>query len=47
MVGQNDKPGAEFFDVLLQANAFEAIAGKTYPSAVRRFGYRLHDDSNP
>ncbi len=47
MVGEEErirreklKPGAEFFDVLLQANAFEAIAGKAYPGATRRFGPR-------
>lgn len=35
---EKSKPGAEFFDVLLQANAFDAIAGKTHPGAIRRFG---------
>ncbi len=35
---EKDNPGAEFFDVLLQANAFEAIAGKAHPDAARRFG---------
>jgi hypothetical protein len=33
-----DKPGAEFFDILLQANAFEVIAGKAHAGAARRFG---------
>lgn len=32
------RPGAEFFDVLLQANAFDAIAGKALAGADRRFG---------
>lgn len=32
------RPGAEFFDVLLQANAFEAIVGKALAGADRRFG---------
>ena len=32
------KPGAEFFDVLLEANAFEVISGKVHADAVRRFG---------
>jgi hypothetical protein len=37
---ETQKPGAEFFDVLLCANAFEAIAGKVNPAATRRFGPR-------
>ena len=32
------KPGAEFFDVLLHANSFEAIAGKFPDEVTQRFG---------
>ncbi len=35
---QARKPGAEFFEVLLNANAFTAIAGKLPPEVTRRFG---------
>jgi Eco57I restriction-modification methylase len=31
-------PGAQFFDVLLHANAFEVIAGKTAADVTQRFG---------
>jgi hypothetical protein len=32
------KPGAQFFDVLLHANSFEAVAGKLPPEVTQRFG---------
>lgn len=35
---ERKKPGAEFFDVLLQANAFEAIANTSSTENTRRFG---------
>ena len=35
---EKEKPGAEFFDVLLHANAFEAISGACPPEVTRRFG---------
>jgi len=35
---QTRRPGAEFFDVLLNANAFTTIAGKLPPEVTRRFG---------
>jgi N-6 DNA Methylase len=35
---EKQKPGAEFFDVLLHANSFEAIAGKFPTEVTQRFG---------
>jgi hypothetical protein len=35
---ERQKPGAEFFDVLLHENSFAAIAGKLPPEVTQRFG---------
>jgi hypothetical protein len=35
---ERKKPGAEFFDVLLQANAFDAISDTSSTEHTRRFG---------
>ncbi len=35
---EKQKPGAEFFDVLLHANSFEVMAGKYSVEVTRRFG---------
>ena len=35
---EKQKPGAEFFDVLLHANSFEAVAGKFPAEVTQRFG---------
>ncbi len=35
---EKQRPGAEFFDVLLHANAFDVVATKTHPQAEQRFG---------
>jgi hypothetical protein len=35
---ESQKPGAQFFDVLLHANSFEAIAGELPPEVTQRFG---------
>jgi len=35
---EEQKPGAQFFDVLLHANSFEAVSGKLSPEITQRFG---------
>jgi hypothetical protein len=35
---ESQKPGAQFFDVLLHANSFQAVAGKLSPEVTQRFG---------
>jgi hypothetical protein len=35
---EEQKPGAQFFDVLLHANSFEAVSGKLSPELTQRFG---------
>jgi hypothetical protein len=35
---EKQKPGAQFFDVLLHANSFEVISGKLSPELAQRFG---------
>lgn len=37
-LGESQNPGAQFFDVLLHANSFEAIAGRLSPEVTQRFG---------